>query len=717
MADEHALPAAGSRLHGVALTAAQVAWFALAAACAIAFVAAVPAYAAQLGTICPLPDGAQCPGVQLSAVEVQALERFGIGLRAYAAYTLAIHVAASLVFFAVGGLLFWRKHHEWYCLLVSMFLVMFGAVGVSAVMIGALTAAYPRLAPLDALVTWIAFPGLGLFLTTFPDGRFVPRWSVVIPLLWIVQAVIWETAVAWPAPLFAALLLLTWGGAFGVQVYRYRRVYGTLQRQQTKWVMFGFGLGIATIVAVFGLTVLFPSLDGPGSVYALADGTWIAILFPLIPLSVGVALLRYRLWDIDPLLSRALTYGGLTIAVIALYVLIVGYFASILRIADSLAVSLIATGVVAVAFQPLREWLQRRVNRLIYGARDEPYRVLSLLGRRLESTLQPEAALRTIVDTVATALRLPHVAIALRVDGGFVVAAEAGDPGGRAAVEPSGRRASTVLPVFYAGEQVGQLLLSPRPGEDSLGAADRQLLEDLARQAGVAIHAVQLTADLRRSRERLVTAREEERRRLRRDLHDGLGPTLASVAQRIETAAVLVPRDAERSVALLNELDEQVRAAIGDIRRLVYELRPPALDQYGLVAAIREAAGRIVAPDTDVVVEAPSELPALPAAVEVAAYRIALEALTNVARHGHARRCCVRIATVAQAAGSILDERSGPWLELEILDDGTGLPDTYVAGVGLQSMRERAEELGGTCVVGRAAERGTTVLLRLPVKH
>jgi signal transduction histidine kinase len=297
------------------------------------------------------------------------------------------------------------------------------------------------------------------------------------------------------------------------------------------------------------------------------------------------------------------------------------------------------------------------------------------------------------VETVAQALKLRYVAITLR----------AGDRFHPVAAFGVATAAPTTLPLLYQGEPVGQLLLAPRSGEGGVSPADRRLLDDLARQAGIACHAVLLTADLQRSRERLVTTREEERRRLRRDLHDGLGPALASLTLKLDAARNLLRHDPEATDRLLCELKGQVQGAIADIRRLVYALRPPTLDELGLASAIREQAKQYENSGLRITVEAPEDPHGLPAAVEVAAYRIAQEALTNVVRHAHARTCTVRL-------------EMGDVLSLEITDDGCGLNGTQ-PGVGLSSMRERAEELGGTCVIGPGAHGGTCVLARLPVSH
>jgi signal transduction histidine kinase len=268
------------------------------------------------------------------------------------------------------------------------------------------------------------------------------------------------------------------------------------------------------------------------------------------------------------------------------------------------------------------------------------------------------------------------------------------------------------LPLVYQHEPIGELILAPRAPGEAFTPADRRLLEDLARQAAAAAHAVRLTldlqrltTDLQRAREHLVSAREEERRRLRRDLHDGLGPALAAQTLKVGSARALLTRDPSSADALLAGLEADIAAALADIRRLVYNLRPPTLDELGLLGAIRQHAaqyGGNGASGLQIAVEAPEALLPLPAAVEVAAYRIVQEALTNVVRHAQARTCRIRLT---------LDDGLG----LEIADDGVGLPTMRHAGVGLTAMRERAAELGGTCEITPAPGGGTHVCARLPL--
>jgi signal transduction histidine kinase len=225
----------------------------------------------------------------------------------------------------------------------------------------------------------------------------------------------------------------------------------------------------------------------------------------------------------------------------------------------------------------------------------------------------------------------------------------------------------------------------------------------------MAVHAVSLTADLQRSRQRLVTTREEERRRLRRDLHDGLGPNLASQGLKLAAIKQLLENNPAAAIPLLDQVLEQNTSTIADVRRLVYGLRPPALDELGLVAAIRDhVAGMDGKSMLQIEITQPPEgLPSLSAAAEVAAYRIVLEALTNVIRHAQAKHCAIRFLVSHDGSSDVLG--------IEIQDDGKGMHQDRRAGVGLRSMRERAEEIGGTCTLESNERRGTCVSVQVPL--
>jgi signal transduction histidine kinase len=565
------------------------------------------------------------------------------------------------------------------------------------------------------------FNVLGLLLFyLFPNGRFVPRWTryatllalLLAPALAYIFASDWTsgmTALEWSIVGTYTVLL---GTGVYAQIYRYRRVATPVERQQSKWVVFGFISNLLIMILLqpayvtvsqIPLGILHPWWEPLGAL-----GWWVSVT--IVPLSLAIAVMRYRLWDIDVILNRTLVYGTLTASIAAVYILLIVGLGALFQTSGNLLISLIATALVAILFQPLRERLQRGVNRLMYGERDDPYMVLSRLGQRLEATLASEAVLPTVVETVAQALKLPYAGIALKEGDEFQVAAEYSSPrssilpdmgGEYSTPAPDLRNRFEVIPLTYQSEVIGQLILAPRAPGESFTAADRRLLDQFAHQAGVAAYAVRLAMDLQLSRARLVTAREEERRRIRRDLHDGLGPALASLVMQADNAREWTHTDPGKTEVALTDIIAKAQAALQDIRRLVYDLRPPALDELGLIGALRQSAANF--PNgLQIEIDAPEPLPPLSAAVEVAAYRIAQETLNNVVRHSHAEHCSVRV--------SIQDE-----LRLEISDDGMGLPSGVRAGVGLISMRERAVELGGSCVIESRQGGGTQVLARLPL--
>lgn len=401
------------------------------------------------------------------------------------------------------------------------------------------------------------------------------------------------------------------------------------------------------------------------------------------------------MFDIGLVVNRTLVYGALTAIIAGLYILLVTSLGLLFELeTGDLTISLVVTVLIAVAFQPLRQSLQQAIDRLLYGERADPYTVLARLGERLKVTLAPEAVLPTIVETVAQALKLPYAAIALNQEDDFVVAAAYGTL----------RDKLEVLPLIYQGESIGQLQLARRSPGEPFTAADWRLLQSLAHHAGVTAHAVQLTLALQRSRERIVTAREEERRRLQRDLHDGLGPTLASLSLKLDAARNLLTRDPLNADGLLLELKGQLQATIAEVRRLVYGLRPPVLEQLGLVGSLQALTANF-RDGLRIGLDAPPSLPPLPAAVEVAIYRITQEALANVARHAHARQCEVKLR--------LLDQQ----FLLEISDNGCGLSLSHQAGVGLNSMRERAAELGGTFHLESSPNGGVRLIVKLPLRR
>ena len=580
----------------------------------------------------------------------------------------------------------------------------------------ALPGATPAFWFLSRFGAWLLL-GLPLLLLVYPDGRLPRgRWrpvvlaglasSTVLPLLLMVAPArlldqgagtsispfydrvdLDPTSLPLPAGVVLPVLQVALPAAvFGIAVplvvvaARYRRAAGE-RRLQLRWLLWA---GV-----VDGLVMLATQVV-PGDLSSLALGLAIG----LTGAAVTIGLLRPRLVDIDRLLGGTLVYGGLAVGVVLVDLTVLAGAGALLgdRSGERDA-TLITLLLVACLYVPLRALLWRFVRRWVLGEREDPYRVVSGLAERLERTDGAEEQLLAITGAVAEAFRSPYVGVEVESGGGERLVAEHG-------TRPEAVQA---LPITYRGEKVGRLLL-PRYGvRAQLVTRDERLLADVVRQAAAAARLSSLAAQLQAGREQLVAAREEERRRLRRDLHDGMGPSLGAVVLRIDTARNLVGTDPEEADRLLRSARTDVAAALADVRRLVHDLRPPALDDLGLAGAVRQQAERLLAPRVSPEVVVGPGADDLPAAVEVAAYRIASEALANVAKHASARSCRVELA-----------REDGGALVVTVADDGRGIAAGAPAGVGLVSLRERAAELGGWCTVECPATGGTVVRAVLP---
>ena len=701
-------PAGGTdlpRLTGAWLRAARAGWILLALLALAILLSSLPGYVQEFDRqFGRLPVESQSTGAAI----LLALS----GLASLASAGLSLALAA--IFFR-------RRFAEPVAATLSVYLLLYAVV-----MAG----------PLEVWsIYWLGDLGLvstmqGLLLTgptmallaLFPNGRLVPAWTGWLLLLTIP----WSISLFFVPSLDAAslseqsplVLVLLAGWVIGLfvaglyaQVVRYRHVSGPAERQQTKWVVYGLalwmlGLLLSSIPYIY-LGGLPP--DAPRPWWEPASTLIWFLSLNILPASLAIAVTRYHLWDIDVVINRTLVYGALTAGVLGIYAAVVGGIGALFHAQGNWIITLVATGLVAVLFQPLRDRLQRSVNRMLYGQRDEPFDVLARLGRRLEDTFALERILLTMVETIAETLKLPYVAIAVPQGEELQIAESYGKP----ATMPQS------YPLTYQGEAIGQLLVGRRAPDEAFTAGEERLLQNIARQAGTAVHALQLTADLQRARQQIVTSREEERRRLRRDLHDGLGPSLAAQILKIGSARALLAERPEMADKLLAEMETDVESALADVRRIVYDLRPAELDQRGLAGALRAYAEAVESgelgdtqPTLAVHVEIPDALPPLPAAVEVAAYHIAREALANVVRHAQAQHCTLRLA---------VDDGEDGRLRLSIQDDGQGFSGVargnagVPAGVGLTSMRERAAELGGVCTIEAEPGAGTRITAVLPL--
>jgi signal transduction histidine kinase len=575
-------------------------------------------------------------------------------------------------------------------------------------------AAFARGLPAAAWAGWldgwpwvpavVLVPTVGVLL--YPDGRLPSRrWLpvLVVDVLVAICLLLWTVLgnslvdfpgqanpTALPGAAGRAMSGLVAAIALVAPLTTASAVAVTLRRRRHRGTPTGRAIGLMVpaawvcALAWWGCILVTSTLGGDESVVA-APFESAGMLAVAIACWIGIR--RYGLLDVRAVLGRVAVYTVLTAAVVLVYLgvaVVVGTVAT--------PVSGPAGAVVALLVAlPLRGLLQRQVNRLVLGDGDDPGRAIERLGQRLEDAADSEHVLDDVAVVVRDALRLARV----HIDVHGVRVAAAGRPTAVGRPDPADGE-QVELPLLFAGERIGRLVAGTGP-DRVLSGVERRLLSDLSRQVASAAHAVSLTGDLARSRERLVAATEEERRRLRRDLHDGLGPALAGVVLGLQRTRARVVTDPATAQAQLDELTGQVQGAVAEVRRLVYGLRPPAVDELGLMGAIEEQARAMGGVEVHGVVDGD-----LPAAVEVAAYRIALEAMTNALRHGGGRWC--RIGVEMNGALQVLVE-----------DDGVGLPEHFRAGVGITSMRERAAELGGTCSVSRREPSGTSVRAVLPV--
>jgi signal transduction histidine kinase len=525
---------------------------------------------------------------------------------------------------------------------------------------------------------------LAVLLAVFPDGRPVPRWiaipaavEVLLQAGNLLSGLAWEDQPWWPAH-----FLVTWGLLLcGGQLYRYVRRSSVDERERTRWPLLGF----VAVVCVFTLW----SVAAAAGV-APSDASWFAALVLAIPAPMfAVGLVAPRLLRIDRMLRFAVRWG-LWAIVVAVAAWLTALLCAPLEPPAAAWVTAAVTGIVAVTAAP---GARRVADLVVYGRRADPLRTLDELGGRLEASIDPREVPAQIVATVTGALGVRGAALR----GGPGLDSAAGDP------PDPGDAGAEEFAIRYQGDELATLAVRPRAGDSQLTAHDRTVIAQICRQAAPALHGARVMGELIDARSRVVHAREEERKRLRRDLHDELAPTFAGLGLSAAAVETLARAGDERASDAAAGLVAGLHSATRQLRDVAYDLRPPVLDDRGLAAAIED---RVVMPGSTPAVrlEAPAARLVLPAAVESAALRIVQEAVMNVRRHAAASQCTVSV------------RRREDELVVMIVDDGRGLPSRPREGVGLLSMRERAEEVGGVLRVGTGRRGGTVVEAVIPVR-
>ena len=638
-------------------------------------------------------------------------------------------VVALLAIPVVGALITrHRPRHPvgWIFLLAGSAMVAAEAVSDGA-FVFAKTNEPTALATVLADVLWpLTFPLISIALLWFPDGRLPSRrWRPVAAIAAATTtAIVVESAfTAWGptdhggmtnplaiagfrallpmGPLLTAETALAFASIASVPL-RYRRCDADA-RQRIRWVLWAAIVSLAA-GSVATLSTLM------GQLPAWTNGAAAAPAVLGIPICVGIAIIRSRLLDIDILLSRTLLYFSLSFALLGIYVATVT-LAGIAFASTDAVPPLVGGLVIAVGFHPLRTQAQRLTGRWLYGDRDDPLRVLATVAAAVTGSHEPY---QDLITALATSLRLHHVAIDLAEsvapDAAYVRAAEFGSARGAPLVE---------IPIAHDSEPVGRLVVAARSTREPFRAEDLALLRAAAGQAGATITTQRLAAALQRSRERIVQATAAERRRLGRDLHDGIGARLTAIGYSIEAATRALPRTApegqppSESAEILSHTKADLVDTVTELRRVIDALRPAALDDLGLVEAIDATARHLLAKaGVSLTMHAfdHTVVDQFEPAAEVAFFRIAIEAVNNVIVHAAATTCSISL---------VRSERS---TTLTVHDDGIGVPsnggngDAYRrdGGIGIGSMRERAEELGGTLTVEPDPEGGTTVRAIIP---
>ena len=646
---------------------------------------------------------------------------------------LAVLVTAG-AFGLLGGLLAARRPDSPMGWLMLMIALCSGGIGLADAYATAALFAHPGSLPGGDFVAWVGAwiwaPPLGLLATVllllFPDGRpLSSRWRLVVwTSVAAIATVLLSLAIGmWGVPgkvvlrgtpqlqplyqatsevgIVAAGACMV-GGLFSL-VLRYRR--GTVdERQQLKWVVAGAFVLALDAVLSFDFVPLPP----------IVLQSYLAVSVAVFPATIAIAILRYRLYDIDLVISRTLVYGSLAVFITAVYVGIVVGIGALVGSGGkpNLALSIVATAIVAVAFQPVRERLQKVANRLVYGKRATPYEVLSQFSERVAESYAAEEVLPRMARVLAEGTGAVRADVWLRA--GQLLRPAASWPDSTLATEPAGMvgdslprmpEADRVVEVRHQGEVLGALTVTKRQGE-SLTPVEEKLLDDLAHQAGLVLKNVGLTSellqrleDLRASRQRLVAAQDEERRRLERNLHDGAQQNLVALKVKLGLAEALTEKDPARVRELVGELKVDADEALETLRDLARGIYPPLLADKGLAAALESQARKAtvsVTVDADGVGRYRQDL-------EAAVYFCALEALQNVQKYAEATHAMVRLAD------------AGGELRFEISDDGKGFdPGTARKGSGLTNMADRLDALGGGVDIDSTPGGGTRLVGRVP---
>ncbi|MBJ7356076.1 ATP-binding protein [Nocardioides sp.] len=653
-------------------------------------------------------------GIQLVAGVLPAGDE--VGFFADPIY-FALDIAMGLVFAPAAALLLARSRHVvgWIAALVSLGFAA-SAMALALALLGVERQwPEPAVGFLAQMFTVFWVPGAFLaasvmpwFLREGPPGTWARRAAYVgtgLAVVTTVQRAGFQQPDAPANPLALSgtttgdvLWVLHWIAVTGlvllaVAAVRDLAVRARQETAQVRRALRTLATALAVLVAAFVPLAFWPQ-DAAG--YELMTILVIPVLFAaqvMMPLAIVLLVLRSRLWGVDLAVSRATVWALLTSAVVAIYVLLVWAVGRLLPVDDEVA-GLLAAASLALAVQPLRTWLQRQVDRIVYGDDSDPVSLLARLGEQLRGSGQGDGTLPALVDSLRHGLRLGGVE---------VLAHEPPHIEARSGLaQDEGRQDTHVeLPLVVDRREIGTLVLRATPGQ-RLDLRTIRVVRHLSDVIAVSLDLAQANQRLRAASQRLGEVRHEERRLLRRELHDGLGPSLAGVGLGLAAARSKLAHDVPGTLHLLTELEAELSRRTDDVRLLARSLLPAQLDDGDLAAALEVLTERFEGSGLriDAHVAAPEDLDIRH---QIAIYHVAAEAVLNAYRHAGAARVELTVAAVDDG------------VSLDVVDDGLGVDPDARPGVGLQSMRERADELGGTLTIRPGPTgRGTQVKMVLP---
>lgn len=640
-------------------------------------------------TICVNASGNCLFNGQLTFNQTDSLHLVGLSLFQYSLLKVSIDFLQASGCLVIGWILLWKSPHNPVSLFAGIILLARGL----EFSIYNLQLLEPEHWFIFSFIEFLSSLYI-VFFYIYPDGKLHSLLTKSLSIAWVLISIgrVWLPGsyldpFTWPAFVETAGWIGFHLSALFVMISNYRLSRNKQEKQQIKWLIYGL---FVTLIAITSIAIVenINTPELPVIISNILINFLLAIAALFLPVSILIAVLYYYLWNIDLIIRKTFVYSTLITISVSFYMIIVGTLNTLLQTQSNYFVSLFAAGLLAVTFQPLQQKTDQSIQKVIYGTREEPYQVFTQLGRQYEydAAENKDSFISSILETILDSWKLPYAAIKFKNEEGTEVEKHLGNKA--AFLE--------VIPLIFQKERIGTVIIG---SHDPFTKKDKKLLPDLAHHVSMAVYAHLITQEIVSSRNQILFAREEERRKLRKELHDGVGPTLATIKLLAEAAQY-----STNPYELLEQIQFQTQNALSTIREIVEALRPSEIDQLGLCHALEKFIHQIETAGIQAEFVVPDSFPKLPAAVEIALYRITQEAVHNVIKHSASNYCLVNLEV-------------NDYVILRIQDNGKGFTIPVAKGVGLDSMQERAVENGGTLEVQSVLNQGTSITAKFPYKE